>query len=64
MLRCRQTEQGRWVFTSEFNVEAVRLVTEKVMKFPEAAEQLGIRGTVPRAWKKWDQVGADAFPGH
>ena len=57
--------RGRRVFTAEFKVESIRLVTEKGMKFREAAEQLGIRETVLRAWKKkWDQEGADAFPGN
>lgn len=55
----------RRIFSGEYKVEAIRLVTDKGMSFREAAAQLGVRESVLRAWKrKWDQDGDEAFPGH
>ena len=54
----------RRTFTTEYKLQAVRLVTEKGFSYAEAARQLGLRDTQIRAWKKqFDAEGAKAFPG-
>ena len=52
-------------YTSEFKVEAVKLVTEKGYSVTEAARSLGIGQTLLRSWKKTlEEKGKQAFPGH
>jgi transposase len=52
-------------YTSEFKVEAVKLVTEKGYSVAEAARTLGIGETLLRSWKVALEKQPDqAFPGH
>ena len=52
-------------YTSEFKVEAVKLVTEKGYSVAEAARSLRIVETLLRSWKQAFEKGGDhAFPGH
>jgi transposase len=52
-------------YTSEFKVEAVKLVTEQGYSLAEAARSLDIGETLPRSWKIAFQAGGDqAFPGN
>jgi|SRR5581483_8754019 len=52
-------------YTSEFKVEAVKLVTEKGYSVAEAARSLDIGETLLRSWRKaFEDQGAQAFPGH
>jgi transposase len=52
-------------YTSEFKVEAVKLVTEKGYSVAEAARSLDIGETLLRSWKQAFESHADqAFPGH
>lgn len=54
----------RRLFTREFKVEAVQLVTEQGRSFAEAAANLGIAENLLRKWKKaLDAEGSQAFPG-
>jgi transposase len=51
-------------YTSEFKVEAVKLVTEKGYSVAEAARSLGIGETLLRSWKQALEKHPDqAFPG-
>jgi transposase len=55
-------------FTSEFKLEAVRLVTEEGRAVNQVARELGIRPNQLRAWKQQAQGRAglapsDVFPG-
>jgi len=55
----------RRVFTREFKLGAIRLVTEKGMSVIKAASSLGIREGLLRKWKaKWEAEGEEAFPGN
>jgi transposase len=61
--------EKRRVFTREFKVEAVRLVTEGNQSVSEVSESLGIRPDMLRAWRREleGQPRAstkDVFPGH
>jgi transposase len=58
MTRTRRT------FTSEFKIEAVKLVTEQGYSVAEAARSLGLNENLIRNWKQAlrDQ-GVQAFPG-
>ena len=52
-------------YTSEFKVEAVKLVTEKGYSVAEAARSLDIGETLLRSWKQaLEAQGEQAFPGH
>jgi transposase len=52
-------------YTSEFKVEAVRLITEKGYSVAEAARSLDIGETLLRSWKVAFQGQGDmAFPGN
>jgi transposase len=52
-------------YTSEFKVEAVKLVTEQGYSVAEAARSLDIGETLLRSWKVAFQAGGDqAFPGN
>ena len=54
----------RRLFTREFKVEAVKLITEQGRSFAEAAHNLGIAENLLRKWKKaLDAQGGQAFPG-
>jgi transposase len=51
--------------TNEFEVEAVKLVTEQGRSVAEAARSLGISENLLRSWKAALQAqGEQAFPGH
>jgi len=54
----------RRIYTPEFKIEAVKLVTEQGYSVAEAARSLGIRENLIRNWKQalHDQ-GDHAFPG-
>lgn len=55
----------RRTYTSEFKVEAVKLVTEKGCSIAEAARSLDIGETLLRSWKVAFQAeGEQAFPGN
>ena len=55
----------RRTYTSEFKVEAVKLITEKGQSVSEAARSLGIGQTLLRSWKiAFQGQGTDAFPGN
>ena len=52
-------------FTREFELEAVRLVTDRGVTIAQASRDLDVNGTVLRRWVK--ELGSDpqqAFPGH
>ena len=54
----------RRIFTREFKIEAVKLVTEKGYSVAEAARSLGIPENRIRSWKVTLQAAGDqAFPG-
>lgn len=56
--------ESRRVYTAEFKVAAVKLVTEQGRSVAEAARSLGITEKVLRRWKQaLASRGADAFPG-
>ena len=51
-------------YTSEFKVEAVKLVTEKGYSVAEAARSLGVGENLLRNWKQAiESQGNQAFPG-
>jgi len=55
----------RRTYTSEFKLQAVKLVTEKGQSVSEAARSLGIGQTLLRSWKlALEQQGEQAFPGN
>ena len=55
----------RRTYTSEFKVEAVKLVTENGYSVAEAARSLDIGETLLRSWKvAFQGRGAGAFPGN
>lgn len=52
-------------YTSEFKVEAVKLITEKGYSVAEAARSLDVGETLPRSWKDaFQEQGDQAFPGN
>jgi transposase len=52
-------------YTSEFKVEAVKLITEKGYSIAEAARSLDIGETLLRSWKvAFQDQGDQAFPGN
>jgi transposase len=54
----------RRVFSREFKVEAVKLVTEQGYGVSQAAESLGISANSLRKWRKeFAEHGQEAFPG-
>lgn len=57
--------ESRRVYTAEFKVAAVKLVTDQGRSIAEAARSLGISEKILRRWKATlaDQ-GSNAFPGH
>lgn len=42
----------RWSFTNEFQLEAVRLLTDGEQSISQVARDLGIRDTIRGRWKK------------
>ena len=57
--------EARRIYTREFKVAAVKLVTEKGKSFSEAARTLGIAAELLRRWKKaLAAEGDQAFPGN
>ena len=55
----------RRTYTSEFKVEAVKLITEQGYSVAEAARSLGIHENLLRSWKISLQANGDqAFPGN
>src|SRR5207302_4148751 len=54
----------RRVYTPEFKVEAVKLVTEQGYSFAEAARSLDLNENLIRSWKQSLKAkGTQAFPG-
>ena len=43
----------RRIYTREFKLEAVKLVTEKGCSVVEAARSLGLHENLIRSWKRW-----------
>ncbi len=55
----------RRTYTSEFKIEAVKLITEKGLSVAEAARSLDLGETLLRSWKVAFHVQGDqAFPGN
>lgn len=55
----------RRVYTNEFKVQAVKMVTEQGLSCAEVARQLGIGCNLLQLWKKqYQKLGEQAFPGH
>ena len=55
---------ARRSFTREFNLEAVRLVSERGLSVAQAARDLGIHESVLRKWvRHYREDPARAFPG-
>jgi transposase len=55
----------RRIYTREFKLEAVKLVTEKGYSVSEAARSLGIGQTLLRSWTlAVKKEGDQSFPGH
>ncbi len=54
----------RRIYTREFKVEAVKLITEKGYSVAEAARSLGLHENLIRSWKQaFQDQGQQAFPG-
>ena len=54
----------RRVFSREFKIEAVKLVTQQGYGVNQAAESLGIGANLLRRWReKFAEQGQEAFPG-
>ena len=54
----------RRVFSREFKIEAVKLVTQQGYSVSQAAESLGISANSLRKWReKFEEQGQEAFPG-
>ena len=54
----------RKVYTPEFKLQAVTMITEQKLSVAEAARRLGVSESRVHEWKKALAVkGADAFPG-
>ena len=54
----------RRLYTREFKLEAVKLVTEKGYSVAEAARSLGLHENLIRSWKQaFQEQGQQAFPG-
>ena len=55
---------GRRTFSSEYKLEAVRLVRDRGVSVAQAARDLGVHENVLRKWvKDWDADPRQAFPG-
>lgn len=56
--------ENRRIFTREFKIAAVKLITEKGRSVAEAARSLGISTELLRRWKiRFQAEGQEAFPG-
>ena len=54
----------RKVYTPEFKLAAVKMITEQKLAVAEVARRLGVTGNRLHEWKKSvAKKGADAFPG-
>ena len=54
----------RRVYSKEFKVEAIRLITQGGLKVSEVSSDLDISPSLLRSWKKQlAESGSDAFPG-
>jgi transposase len=54
----------RRIYTREFKLEAVKLVTEMGYSVAEAARSLGLHENLIRSWKQaFQEQGQQAFPG-
>ena len=54
----------RKVYTPEFKLAAVKMITEQKLSVAEVARRLGVTGNRLHEWKKSvAKKGADAFPG-
>jgi transposase len=54
----------RRLYSREFKIEAVKLVTEKGYSVAEAARSLGLHENLIRSWKQaFQQQGQQALPG-
>lgn len=55
----------RKVHTAEFQLQAVKMITEQKLSVAEVARRLGLSESLLHAWKKtYLQRGDEAFPGH
>ena len=54
----------RTVYSRDFKIEAVKLVTDQNYSIAEAADSLGVSASAMRAWVgKYQSEGQNAFPG-
>ena len=55
----------RSTYTAEFNLQAVRMITDQKLAGAEVARRLDVGENLLRTWKKgFEERGAAAFPGH
>ena len=58
------TKRKRKIYSRDFKIEAVRLITDKGYSIAEASRNLGIDYSVLRRWKQqFENDPNDAFPG-
>jgi transposase len=56
---------ARKIYTREFKLQALRMITDQSLSVAEVARRLDIRENLLRNWKKAAmERGTDAFPGH
>jgi transposase len=56
---------ARKIYTREFKLQALRMITDQGLSVAEVARRLDIRQNLLRNWKKAEtERGTDAFPGH
>ena len=56
---------SRKVYTPEFKLQAVRMITDQKLAVAEVARRLDVGENLLRTWKKaFDERGDAAFPGH
>ena len=55
----------RSTYTAEFNLQAVRMITDQKLAGAEVARRLDVGENLLRTWRKaFEERGRDAFPGH
>ncbi len=56
--------KARRIYSEEYKIDAIRLVTQQGMSHREAARKLGIQESMLRRWQTQEaQGGEDPFPG-
>jgi transposase len=55
----------RSTYTAEFELQAVRMITDQKLAVAEVARRLDVGENLLRTWKQaFEERGHDAFPGH